>query len=102
MCSDCNALFVVAIAFAVKSGASASATYEQILRHADKIGIQGELRNVLDQAAEAPPPDYITQQGWVLIRQRGQGLRTRAHEDGVVDVLIEARQLLVGMLFIRG
>ena len=32
VCGDCNALFVGAIAFAIKSGASATETFQQILR----------------------------------------------------------------------
>ncbi len=34
--------------------------------------------------------------------KRRQRLRPRPHEEGVVDVLVEGRQLLVGMLFLRG
>ncbi len=34
------------------------------------------------------------------IRQRGQRLRTRTHQEGIVDVLVEGRELFVGTLFI--
>lgn len=88
ICGDCNALFVSAIAFAIRSGASASATYEQVVRHADQLGVQGELRNCIDRAAGTAPADYMTQQGWVLIAF-GNALYQLSHACSVEEAIID-------------
>ena len=88
VCGDCNALFVVAIAFAIRSGASASETYEQIVRHADQIGIKGELRKCIARAAETVPADYVTQQGWVLIAF-GNALYQLLHACSVEEAIVD-------------
>ena len=88
VCGDCNALFVCAIAVAIKSGASASETYEQMVRHADQIGIKGELRNCIARAAETVPADYVTHQGWVLIAF-GNALYQLLHANSVEEAIVD-------------
>ena len=91
VCGDCNALFVGAIAFAIKSGASAAETYAQIVCHADQIGVNGELRNSIDRSAETAPADYVTKQGWVLIAFGNalyQLLHARSVEEAIVDTVM--------------
>ena len=88
VCGDCNALFVGAIAFAIKSAASAAETLHQIVRHAEQIGIKGELRNCIARAAETVPADYVTQQGWVLIAF-GNALYQLLHAHSVEEAIVD-------------
>jgi ADP-ribosylglycohydrolase len=86
-CQDACAAFVRAIATAVGSGASARACHEAALAEAQ----QPEVRAVLEAARHAPPDDYLTQQGWVLIALQNafyQLLHAPGLEAGVIDTVM--------------
>ena len=65
VCQQANALFTMAIAHAVRHGCDARNLYEQIVTWAVDMEVDGSLLEAVQGAAEAPPADYVHQQGWV-------------------------------------
>ena len=90
VCQQANALFTMAIAYAVRHGCGARSLYEQIVAWAiDKV--EENLFDVIQGAATEPPTDYVHQQGWVLIAFRNalwQLLHAPNLEEGVVDTVM--------------
>ena len=90
ICQQANALFTMAIAYAVRHGCDARNLYEQIVTWAvDKV--EGSLLDIVEGAATEPPADYVHQQGWVLIAFRNalwQLLHAPNLEEGVVDTIM--------------
>jgi ADP-ribosylglycohydrolase len=61
------------------------------VRHADQLGIKGELRKSIDRTAEAAPADYLSKQGWVLVAFGNaiyQLLHARSAEEAIVDTIM--------------
>jgi ADP-ribosylglycohydrolase len=88
VCLQANALFTMAIAEAISHGMDPQQLYEQIKLWAAKIGVEKSLMKAIIDAADHPPIDYLTQQGWVLIAFQNalwQLLHANTLEDGVVD-----------------
>ncbi len=88
---EANALFAMALAHAVRTGCSAAELYARVQGWAKGMGASAVVREVLDGAAEAPPPDYTRKQGWVLIAFRNafwQLLHAPDLEEGVVDTVM--------------
>jgi ADP-ribosyl-[dinitrogen reductase] hydrolase len=67
VCQDSCAVFVAAIATAIAAGCSAEACYQAALAEARRSSAADPVAEALREAAERPPDDYQTQQGWVLI-----------------------------------
>jgi ADP-ribosylglycohydrolase len=91
VCRQANALYVMAIAHAIRSGGTALALYRRILSWADEMGVDASLRAVVRRSAQAPPPDYLHQQGWILIafgNALWQLLHAASLEEGVVDTVM--------------
>ena len=91
VCQHANALFTMAIAQAVRTGDGAHDLYEQIVAWANEIGVEDLLMEAIRSAGEAPPADYVYQQGWVLIAFRNvlwQLLHAPNLEEAVVDTVI--------------
>ncbi len=66
VCQQANALFTMSIAHAVHHGCDARNLYQQIMTWAEEMKVDRSLLNAVRGAAEAPPADYLHQQGWVL------------------------------------
>ena len=91
VCQEANALFAMAIAHAVRSGCDAHALYEKIVTWAGEARVDETLYAAVVGAAEAPPADYISQAGWVLIAFRNalwQLLHAKDPEQAIVDTVM--------------
>ena len=91
ICGQANALYAMAIAWAVRSGAGRREVYERILAWARELAVAEPLQSAAQAAAEAPPQDYLRQQGWVLIAFQNalwQLLHAPSLEEGVVETVM--------------
>lgn len=91
VCQQANALYAMAIAHAVNTGPAPQALYQSIIAWTDTMEVEAALRDVVHAAAEAPPPDYVRQQGWVLTAFHNalwQLLHAPNFEEGVVDTVM--------------
>ena len=67
VCVQATQLYTLAIAHAVQTGAEAPELYEFVQDCARGLRVEEALAAALVGAADAPPADYLHQQGWVLI-----------------------------------
>ncbi len=67
VCCQCSALFAMAVADAVRRGPSPEVLYRNVIGWAEERSVLAPVREALRAAAQQPPDDYLTQQGWVLI-----------------------------------
>ena len=91
VCRQANALFAMAIAHAIRTGIGAQDLHEQIVLWANEMDADDSLMEAITGAAEAPPTDYVHQQGWVLIAFRNalwQLLHASNLEEAVVDTVM--------------
>ncbi len=91
VCGQTNALFATAVACAVREGCGPRDLYGRICEWAEAMGADRRLLDATRGAAEAPPPDYVRKQGWVLIAFRHalwQLLHALDLEEGVVDTVM--------------
>ena len=91
VCQQANALFAMAIAHAIRRRCDARNLYKQIVSWAQDTEVDGSLLDAVRGAAEAPPADYVQQQGWVLTAFRNalwQLLHAPTLEEGVVDTVM--------------
>ncbi len=91
VCQQANALFTMAIAHAVSQGCDARQLYSQIVTWAEGMKVDGSLLDAVRGAAEAPPADYVHQQGWVLMALRNalwHLLHAPNLEEAVVDTIM--------------
>ena len=91
VCIQANALFTMAIAYAIKNEPDPESLYRNIAIWAEEIEAEPKLLNAIREAAEAPPLDYLTQQGWVLIAMQNalwQLLHAPSLEEGVIDTVM--------------
>jgi ADP-ribosylglycohydrolase len=90
VCGQAAALYSMAVAHAVRSGCTPAALYAQVLAWAREMPLEEGLRTALLTAADAPPADYVTNMGWVLIgfgNAFWQLLHAPNLEEGVVDTV---------------
>jgi ADP-ribosylglycohydrolase len=91
VCQDANAVFVVAIARAIASGATPEDVHRSTLAWAESEAVEPAVRDCLRLAEDSPPPDFQRQQGWVLIALRNafwQLLHASDLEGGVCDTVM--------------
>ena len=91
VCRQANALFTMAIALAIRTRIETRALHEQIVAWANEMGADDALMEVITGSTEAPPADYVHQQGWVLIAFRNtlwQLLHASNLEEAVVDTVM--------------
>ena len=91
ICRQANALFAMGIAHAIASGCDHEELYRMIRDRAKKMPVEAALLATIDKAAQAPPPDFVRQQGWVLIAFQNalyQLLHAPSMEEGVVDTMM--------------
>ena len=91
VCRQANALFTMAIALAVRGGRNTLRLYDHVVTWAEDMEVEGSLLEAVRGAAEAPPADYVRQQGWVLTAFRNalwQLLHAPNLEEAVVDTVM--------------
>lgn len=91
ICQQANALFGMAIAYAVLRGCVAQELYQKVSSWAEGTTVDESLLDAVHGAVEAPPADYLRQQGWVLTAFRNalwQLLHAPNLESGVVDTVM--------------
>ncbi len=91
VCQQANALFTMAIAYAIKTGTDPKSLYQDIVKWAAEIDVPESLMKVVLDAQKAPPAEYFCQQGWVLIAFQNalwQLLHAPNLEEGVVDTVM--------------
>lgn len=88
---EANALYAMAIAVAVREPRKSVDVYHRIAGWAKQIHADTALVRVISGSASAPPPDYVSQQGWVPIAFQNalwQLLHAPSVEEGVVDTVM--------------
>lgn len=91
VCQDACAVFVAAIATAIATRCSAQECYQAALDEAKRSSATQSVVDALQDAAQWPPEDYQTQQGWVLIGLQNafyQLLHAPSLEEGVVRTVM--------------
>jgi len=91
VCQDACAVFVAAIAAAIATGCSAQECYQAALGEAQRSSAAAPVAEALREAAERPPEDCQTHQGWVLIALQNafyQLLHAASLEEGVVQTVM--------------
>lgn len=92
LCQDANALFVMAIRHAIRTGCKPSELYECVLRWAEEQTTQDVLICAIRSAADRRPADYLRQQGWVVTAFHNalwQLLHAPSLEEAVVDTVMQ-------------
>ncbi|WP_298135497.1 ADP-ribosylglycohydrolase family protein [Acidiferrobacter sp.] len=88
VCGQTNALFAAAIAHAVQTGSEPASLYAHIREWAIGDRVDEVLVAVIDRAAWAPPEDYLTLQGWVLVAF-GNALWQLLHAPSLEQALVD-------------
>ncbi len=91
LCQQANALFAMAMAHAIATGCQPEKLYQNIKHWAVEQVVDPALMDAIHGAAEAPPADFVKQQGWVLTAFRNalwQLLHAPSLEAGVVDTVM--------------
>jgi ADP-ribosylglycohydrolase len=89
VCVQANALFALAVARAVREAVAPRELYRRIREAAGTA--EASLREAIEEAENAPPADYVSQEGWVLIAFQNalwQMLHAPSLEEGVVDTVM--------------
>ncbi len=91
ICQDACASFAVAIANAIAHGDGPQAAYAAAREWARASARDNSVARALEAAADAPPADFQTQQGWVLIALQNAFFRLLHQpnlEEGVVATVM--------------
>lgn len=90
VCCDVNALFAAAVAHAIATGPSPAELHGQIVAWAEAWSVDRAVRDLVQDAAAAPPADYTHHLGWVLLAFHNalwQLLHAPSLEDALVDTV---------------
>jgi ADP-ribosyl-[dinitrogen reductase] hydrolase len=90
VCQGACAVYVAAIASAIAGGGTPHDCHAAALAEADRSGVEAAVHKALEDARHAPPADYSTHMGWVLIALQNafwQLLHAESLEEGVVDTV---------------
>ena len=90
VCQDANVVFTLAIAFAIRTGASPKEIYAFTLEQAQSFDVHADVRTSLEEAQSGPPPEFMSQMGWVRIALRNafaQLLLAPSLVEGIVDTV---------------
>ena len=90
VCRQANALFASAVAFAIRSGCAPESLYREMVTWARAMPSEKTLLETIERAPEAPPSNFMTQQGWVLIALGNalwQLLNAPTLEEGIIDTV---------------
>lgn len=86
ICAAANEVFVDAIGFAIANAATPADVYARAVERTKRPGFPEAVAEVVKAAGSAPPADYQSQMGWVLIALQNafwQLLRAPGLEQGV-------------------
>jgi len=67
VCQDINALFAMALAWAIETGPTPEELFQQIKKWATEQGVDDDILAVIDSAQYEAPADFMTHMGWVMI-----------------------------------
>ncbi len=107
LCQQVNALFAMAVAYAVSTKVTAWRLVTEIDAWAKSMAVTPVLLDAIADSFDARPRDYLSQQGWVLIAFQNalyQLLHARNLEEGVVDTVMrggdtDTNAAIAGALF---
>lgn len=91
ICQQANALFAMAIAQAIRTGADVQELYHDVVTWAEEMNVEETLLTSISAASQNPPSDYVHQQGWVLIAFQNalwQLLHAASLDEGIVDTVM--------------
>jgi len=91
VCRDANALFVVAIAYAIRTGTNARAVSEYATDWANMNGLHADVLETLAEAKTAAPVCEGSKQGWVRVALRNafyELLHAESFEEGIVRTVM--------------
>lgn len=91
ICQQANALFAMALAHGIKTGAGAGELYRKMVMWAGEMAVESALLSAIQGAAHAPPGEYVAQQGWVLVALQNalwQLLHAANLEEALVDTVM--------------
>jgi ADP-ribosylglycohydrolase len=91
VCLQANALFAMAVSQLISSRKKPQETYEDIKVWATELKVEKNLMTAILDAPNSVPPDYVSQQGWVIIAFQNalwQLLNASSLEEGVVDTVM--------------
>lgn len=91
VCVQANALYAMAIAYAIREAPVAQDLYQKVADWAEERFVVPELLDAIHEAADSPPAGYLKQQGWVLIAFQNalwQLLHALDFEEALVDTVM--------------
>jgi ADP-ribosylglycohydrolase/fructose-1,6-bisphosphatase/inositol monophosphatase family enzyme len=88
VCQEVNALFAMAIAHAIRTGCGPGSLCDQIAEWAREMDCLPPVVETIEAARTAPPDDYITLQGWVLIAFQN-ALWQLQHASGFTEAVVD-------------
>lgn len=91
ICLQANALYAMAIAFAVREGCDGQELYALVDAWARDMAVDSKLLDTIEAAADGPPDDMAHLQGWVLKAFQNalwQLHHARSLEEGVIDTVM--------------
>lgn len=91
ICQQANALFTLALSYAIQTDPAPHDLYRTLTAWAEEQSSDPALLAAVRNAAEEPPADYLSHQGWVLIAFQNalwQLLHAPSLEEGIVDTIM--------------
>ncbi|QQE10026.1 ADP-ribosylglycohydrolase family protein [Planctomycetota bacterium] len=91
ICQQANALYAMAIAYAIQSESDNRSVYDSICKWANELNVDRQLKDLIAIAAEQPPQDLTHQQGWVCIAFQNalwQLLHAPSLQAGITDTVM--------------
>ncbi|WP_265755009.1 ADP-ribosylglycohydrolase family protein [Avibacterium sp. 21-594] len=91
VCLQANALMAMAIADAISQKTDAKALFVKIKQWAQMLAVDNLLLQAIEESESAPPQDYVTQQGWVIIAFHNmlwQLIHAESLESAVIDTVM--------------
>ncbi len=88
VCLQVNALFAMAIAQAIRAECDPKDLYRRVAGWAEDMEVEHSLLDAVHAAAEVPPSDYVSLQGWVL-KAFQNALWQLTHASGLEEAVVD-------------
>lgn len=88
VCLQANALFTMAVSQAVRTGCDPKDLYWLVADWTKDLGVEDSLLDTVHRAAESPPSDYVSLQGWVL-KAFQNALWQLTHASGLEEAVVD-------------
>jgi ADP-ribosylglycohydrolase len=91
VCVEVNALFAMALAYGISTGCDRLQLYRRIVDWAELATVDDMVLRAIKAAEEAPPTDFVNEQGWVLTAFQNalwQLVSAESMEEAVVDTVM--------------